>query len=97
MTWAADVNRVPPNWDYDNFDAERDEYPAWPKEQRTHWQWWQSKTDPSPISPIFSTPEEMASYAVANQHWPYFEPWAFGLMTVPQELIKAIRKDGERP
>ena len=72
MSWAAHIVRVPPDWNYSSFEPETDEKPDWPKESRTHFQWWQTKTDPSPISPIFATVDEMATYAIENSTWPYF-------------------------
>jgi hypothetical protein len=73
MSWAAHIRRVPADWDYEAYNAERDPYPCWPKEACTHYQFWQSKTDPSPVSPIFATIEEMADWALEHTHWPYFE------------------------
>jgi hypothetical protein len=70
--WFAFIKRVPPNWNYREFDPKHDVFPVWPEEQCTHFQWWQDKTDTSPVSPVFATIEEMVDFAQANLEWPYF-------------------------
>src|SRR5262245_61113423 len=82
MTWAAHVERVPPDWEAADpewerrrFGAPESYFPKWPMHLRTHWQWWQSKTDPTPVSPTFATPEELATYLIENKTRLSFVQW----------------------
>lgn len=40
----------------------REYMPDWPAEQRTHWQMYENTSEGTPISPVFSTPEELARW-----------------------------------
>lgn len=102
MSWAADVKRVPPDWEdanpyWESVRFTRDDLymPSWRIEECTHYQFWQTKVDPTPVSPTFSTPEEMAAYLIENESWPWFEVWAHVYRKDPAKIADAIRKEGE--
>jgi hypothetical protein len=56
MTWAASVFMVAPDWNTKNPDWQKGRFndqswdlPSRPIEERTHYQFWQGKTDETPI------------------------------------------------
>lgn len=44
----------------------RDYMPDWPEEQRTHYMMYENTSEGTPISPAFSTPEELARWLADN-------------------------------
>ncbi len=75
MSWAAHVLRVPAHgltMDAESDCPDEQEWQALRPETCTHWQFWQSKADFTPVSPVFATSEEMAAYAVSQNGWPWF-------------------------
>jgi hypothetical protein len=95
---------VPNNWDkqkrYRNWEKKRLEkghpyMPTWPIEKCTHYQFWQSKTDNTPVSPTFATPKELALYLIEHRTSPYFEPWYRAHRGRRNDIAMAIREDGE--
>jgi hypothetical protein len=93
---------VAPNWDVKNPDWQKGRFtreqqwtfPSWAIEERTHYQFWQGKTDETPISPTFATPEEMATYLIDNKHLPQFEPWYLVYRGNHKRIAARVRQDG---
>lgn len=67
----------------------KDDYmPNWPEEQRTHFMMYEDTTEGTPISPAFSTPEELARWLVDNN------ASAFGSMTASYEGWLRVARGG---
>ncbi|ENN86035.1 hypothetical protein RHSP_31711 [Rhizobium freirei PRF 81] len=47
---------------YGDAPKKSDYMPSWPEEQRTHFMMYESTSEGTPISPAFSTPEELARW-----------------------------------
>lgn len=65
--------------------------PDWPNEIRTHYQMYEDTSEGTPISPVFATPEEVASWCVDNR------ASAFGRETATYEWWLAIAKGAWAP
>ena len=56
-------------WDEEDGDPQFEEselMPDWTSEQATHYQMYEDTTEGTPISPVFATPEELATWLVEN-------------------------------
>lgn len=70
----------------------RDDYmPIWPDEQRTHFMMYENTSEGTPISPAFSTPEELARWLADTG------ASSFGDMTATYEQWLKIARGGWSP
>jgi hypothetical protein len=70
--------------------------PPWPATQCTHWQYYEEVTEGTPLSPVFSSPEELASWM--SIHDPGVSPT--GRTSRPstyEELLAEILQRPARP
>jgi hypothetical protein len=63
--------------------------PGWTKEERTHYQMYETTSEGTPISPVMATPEQLAAWLAEN------DASAFGNMTATYEQwLKIILRGG---
>lgn len=83
------------NMSYEEYYGERpqqeDYMPAWPDEERTHYQMYETTSEGTPISPVFATPEELATWLVDNN------ANAFAHQTASYEAWLRVCKGGWAP
>lgn len=61
--------------DWDGGPPDPSDYmPNWPKSERTHYQWYESTSEGTPISPVCESREELARWLSTNEGGSY-EEW----------------------
>jgi hypothetical protein len=79
-------------WELYGNPPDREYYrPDWPEESRTHYQMYETTTEGTPISPVFSTPEELARWLTET------EASAFADMTATYEQWLRVCRGGYAP
>jgi hypothetical protein len=86
---------------YEEWDGERPEpsgyMPDWPAEERTHLQMYEDTTEGTPISPVMSSPEELARWLADNAaswfggYTADYEQWL--IIATPADLSGPHRTD----
>lgn len=80
---------------YEEYNSERpqqeDYMPDWSDEERTHYQMYETTSEGTPISPVFATPEELATWLVDNN------ANAFAHQTASYEAWFRVCKGGWAP
>lgn len=84
--------RMPFFWEWDGGPPDPEDYmPDWPEERRTHLQMYENTSEGTPISPVMSTPEELARWLADNR------ASSFGDMTATYEQWLSTIKRGWAP
>lgn len=90
--YASEESRQMP---YDQWSGRRpysgDYMPDWPAEQRTHFMMYEDTSEGTPISPAFSSPEELARWLADNK------ASAFGSDTATYEQWLRVARGGWAP
>jgi hypothetical protein len=74
--------------------------PDWPKEQRTHYQMYETTTEGTPISPVMDSPESLARWLVDNNAASFgpctatYEQW-LGTILSEVGVVAAIIEPGK--
>ena len=79
-------------WEWAGNPPNRDEHmPDWTDSERTHYQMYENTSEGTPISPVFSTPEEVARYCADHK------VSSFADMTATYEQWLAVARGGWAP
>jgi hypothetical protein len=90
--WDPAENDGKEYWEYEGPPPLKEEHmPDWPREERTHYQMYETCSEGTPISPPMETPEKLARWLADNG------ASAFGSQTATYEAWLSVCKSGWAP